>query len=319
MRTIITQEVSKGFPPDELQGAPSFLFRRQIRESLRLQVIDEARRQALQAWADGRKGQYHAAHPSDYLEGGSKEKSDFLRHLLHGGILDEATLTFRAELDRLETRSVHDFAEYWMDKVDLKLRLHRIGLGTIVHERLRQELTAALDDYAIGSVVPEHLRRAEARGLIRADVVRRSIQTLTKSLHLDLARSGSEPASRDVDSVLRSFRARLPVVEPDDALIGAKKRRLVEEMTANMRLTNDGPRLFLALVIIIMARDRPGLIYATGRFAPRLLKQVGAAVDADRFADLDRFKMAAKAGEVTSDIKDRMVAMAISHSSPPPP
>ena len=281
-------------------------------------MIDEARQQALHAWTDGKKRHYNAAHPSDYLDGGSEDKLDLLRHLLHGGILDEAGAAFQAELERLETKSVDDFGEYWADKVDLKLRLHRMSLGSIVNEKLRQELTAALDDHAINNVVPEHLKRAEARGLTRAQVVRRSIQTLTRSLHVDVAKSGSEAASRDVESALRSFRERLHLVEPDDALIGGKKRQLVEEMTAKMRQTNDGPRLFLALIIIIIARDHPGLIYATGRFAPRLLKQVGvgATVDVDQLAELELFKTAAKAGDVTSDIKERMIAMAIPDSSP---
>jgi hypothetical protein len=72
---------------------------------------------------------------------------------------------------------------------------------------------------------------------------------------------------------------------------------------------SDGPLLFLTLAVFLFAKHNVGVVYATGKFAPKLLKQLKGSLDADEFAQMEAWKEAAKAGTLSAEDRDAMKRM----------
>jgi hypothetical protein len=72
----------------------------------------------------------------------------------------------------------------------------------------------------------------------------------------------------------------------------------------------DAPLMFLSLVLVLFSRNHPGVIYATGKFAPKLLKQLKAQLSSEDYEEAERLKELAKTGKLAKDDRDRMVHMA---------
>jgi hypothetical protein len=86
-------------------------------------------------------------------------------------------------------------------------------------------------------------------------------------------------------------------------MLGDMARRMQKQKKS------DGPLLFLTLVVFLFAKHNAGVVYATGKFAPKLLKQLKTVLDAEQYAQLEVWKEAAKAGTLSAEDRDAMKQM----------
>jgi hypothetical protein len=73
---------------------------------------------------------------------------------------------------------------------------------------------------------------------------------------------------------------------------------------------SDGPVLFLMLVIVLFAKRYDGVVYATGKFAPKLLKQLKGNMTEEQYQTVEKWKEAAKTSSLTAEDRADMVRMA---------
>lgn len=72
----------------------------------------------------------------------------------------------------------------------------------------------------------------------------------------------------------------------------------------------DGPVLFLTLVVILHAKHYPGVVYATGKYAPKLLKMLKSKLAEDEYEMLEKWKEGAKKGALGKEEREDMRSMA---------
>jgi hypothetical protein len=117
------------------------------------------------------------------------------------------------------------------------------------------------------------------------------------------AEGGDLPSTTDE---LEKFNTRMEIPIYDDDDIARKKQTHLEEMLLSMQKDKDGPRLFLCLVIILFASKSNGVVYATGKYAPRLLKLLKPTLDQELAQQLEQWKEAVKGGAVTHEMRADM-------------
>jgi hypothetical protein len=90
-----------------------------------------------------------------------------------------------------------------------------------------------------------------------------------------------------------------------------KKHALLSDMTAAMAKDEDAPRLFISLLIILYSSYHPSVLYATGKYVPKLLKALKPDIEAEQAKWLEEVKDAIKAGKATQEMKISMRKLAI--------
>ncbi|KAF2146249.1 uncharacterized protein K452DRAFT_283525 [Aplosporella prunicola CBS 121167] len=231
----------------------------------------------------------------------------FLQILLRCRMDGRAKSTFNATLAQLEAETNVQFAQFWQDRVVTRFELYNAGAAAIADAKLRAQLEDLLRDYVTKELVSDAISRAESRGLVRGARTPRALKKLQTALETD----GKTVAA--VQAFLQKFTSKLDIVPLDTATLAARKDANVADMARGMHKDSDGPRLFLTCVVVLLARKQEGVVYATGKFAPKLLKMLKAAgLEEDVGAKLERLKEAVKAGKVSDAERGEMRALASS-------
>jgi len=93
--------------------------------------------------------------------------------------------------------------------------------------------------------------------------------------------------------------------------ISQARNQQLKELVEKMANDLDGPRLFLSTIIVLFSsKYGKGLLYATGKFAPRLLKVLKVSLDDEQVKSLERIKDAVKAGTVSEGDRVEMRSIA---------
>jgi hypothetical protein len=82
-----------------------------------------------------------------------------------------------------------------------------------------------------------------------------------------------------------------------------------------MQKTSDSPTLFLLTVIVLLAKEKDGVVYATGKYAPKLMKLLRPTLG-DDYTLLEGWKDKAKSGALDAEDIERMKKMARDVSEP---
>jgi len=137
---------------------------------------------------------------------------------------------------------------------------------------------------------------------------RRKIPSRLEKLVGSITAEGRD-LSGTIDDV-EKFNTRMEISVYDDNDIVAKKQTHLEDMLQSMQKEKDGPRLFLCLVIILFAAKSKGVVYATGKYAPRLLKLLKPTLVQELTQQLEQWKEAVKGGAVTHEMRADMRKLA---------
>lgn len=215
--------------------------------------------------------------------------------------------TFWTAISGLEATNESDFAVYWTDRVVARFHVYRTGVSHVGDQKLHDQLAEVLASYVHKEVVPETIAKARAQGLMLSRKTRKNVARLSSIL--DSTKTIDIPG---IAAALEKFSKKQGITAPADASLGAAKQSMVHDMLRRLQKqkASDGPVLFLMLVIILFAKHYDGVVYATGKFAPKLLKHLKGNMEPEQYEKVERWKEAAKASSLTAEHRADMVKMA---------
>ncbi|KAF2109752.1 hypothetical protein BDV96DRAFT_470099, partial [Lophiotrema nucula] len=211
---------------------------------------------------------------------------------------------FWSEVSRLEAENESAFSTFWTDRVPVRVRVYTDGLEIIQDAKLKDQLSDLLATYIQKELLPESISKARAQGLVCSRKTKKNLQrfeTISKS---------SKKGASELATTIERFSKKQGMAEPDSSSLAGAKIRLVQDMTRKLQKQSEGPLLFLTLVIILLARHQSGVVYATGKFAPKLLKHLKTSLRAEQYEQLELWKEGAKGSTLTPKDKAAMKQMA---------
>ena len=231
--------------------------------------------------------------------------------LLTDDVQTEATAAYAVEVRRQQEKKHLAFTRYWQIKVLARFELYQRGLEDLDDEKLKKDLSNLTIEYLIDLVISDASKKAETHDWIHGKAMIRHADNLDHKLN-EIKNDLSS-----LDSPLHEFRAALSAFNrgvnvdwPPEEDIESLKQSQMKELAESMSRDEDPARLFLKLVLVLLARHRPGTIYATGRFAPKLMKQCASAMDEKENEWLKSMRDAARTGTMTTEDRVKMRSLA---------
>lgn len=213
------------------------------------------------------------------------------------GLGIDAVGSFDRRMDDLELDRDEQFVALWQARVVDKIRLHEQALSHLGDEALRAQLDELLQAYIRSDLIPSTITRAKAKGLLR----RSRWIALAAKVQADAEKGPKEPLSE-----LDKFNTRLGILDYSKEELIDRRDAYLKDMVALMMKDGDAARLFIRLLIVLLAKDSEGALYATGKFAPKLLKLVKPKVDDADGVWLEQMKNSIKAGTVSDEMREAM-------------
>ena len=329
-RTLINIQaiLPDGMPLGIRSGAEANLMQRIQQETIRGDTLVrqgdylltgqkyDSQQQALLNFAE-----LHAKHQWDSLKENSENEPKFqqasllasipeddhlLRHLAEQkALVSIASDHFASTISGLELRNEHDFSTFWTEKALLRIRNYHEGVRAISDAKLSEQLSELLSVYLQKDFLPDIASRSRAQGLVCSRRTRKNLARFEATLKT------SKTEISSIISTVEKFSKKQGLASVDTDAAKETKKSLIQDMIRRMQKPKtDAPLMFLSLVLVLFSRNHPGVIYATGKFAPKLLKQLKAQLSSDDYEEAERLKELAKTGKLAKDDRDRMVHMA---------
>lgn len=204
-------------------------------------------------------------------------------------------------IQSLETLDEAEFARYWTDRVTSRLEMYTTGLDSIPDPKLKEQLSTLLATCLQTDMIPNALEKACAQDLVKSRKTRKNLDKFEAAFK----------TAKDLPQILSTLEKFTTKQSISPLLVGASpKKSMLADMQRRMAKSSDPPVLFLTLVVLLHARYYPGVVYATGKFAPKLMKLVREKVSAEEYAVLEEWKEGAKKGELEEEDREQMRAMA---------
>lgn len=234
------------------------------------------------------------------------EDNPVLQNLVKERTLERAIDdAFLARISELEKQNETEFADYWTDRVVARVAIYSEGLDTIEDQKLQDQLSDLLAQYIQTDLVPDAVSKATSQGLMLSRKTRKNVQRLESAL-----KSGNTAVAALTASIDK-FNKKQAIDTPQDSILESSKAAMLGDMARRMQKQkrSDGPLLFLTLVVFLFAKHNAGVVYATGKFAPKLLKQLKPVLDTEQYAQLEAWKEAARSSSLSAEDRDGMKRM----------
>ncbi|EUC41266.1 hypothetical protein COCMIDRAFT_106572 [Bipolaris oryzae ATCC 44560] len=215
--------------------------------------------------------------------------------------------TFLQTLASLELPNEAEFATYWTDRILARFQVYKTGLGHVSDQKLHDQLADLLATYAHKDLIPDTIAKARAQGLVLSRKTRKNIARLSSILDIAKATDIS-----GITSALEKFAKKQGIPAPSATSLETAKQSMLDDMLRRLQKqkASDGPVLFLMLVIVLFARYYDGVVYATGKFAPKLLKLLKGKIGDEQYGQVEKWKEAAKTSSLSAEDRAEMVKMA---------
>jgi hypothetical protein len=207
---------------------------------------------------------------------------------------------YESRLSQLRTDSQAQFSTLWLTRVVLKTQLYSTGLLSVTDGSLKGQLQDLLLTYIAGELIPANLKRAKTKGLVRTPQMQKNITKLLESV-----KTNQKEKSSPLEA-LAKFNKKMGLDEPSENDLAAAKKEYLQDVADSMEKDADGPRLFLGALSNIFASKHEGVLYATGKFAPRLLKSLKDELSAEQVKRLEEIKEAVKAGTMDDVMREEL-------------
>lgn len=204
------------------------------------------------------------------------------------------------EVSTLETSNDDEFSTFWAERVLARSVNYAEGLNSISDTKLQEQLSELLSTYLSRELLPDSIAKARVQGLGCSRKTRKNIQKLESAL------KAPKTDASAVATALERFTKRQGVQDLNASSLAKTKESLVADLVRKMQKQSDGPGLFLLLILVLFAKHSPGVVYATGKFAPKLLKQLKSSFDKEQYGLLELWKDRAKANSLTAEDKESM-------------
>jgi hypothetical protein len=165
---------------------------------------------------------------------------------------------------------------------------------------LQDQLRELLHAYLSQDLLPSTIKRMRTKGLLKDANSKKQAEKLNNAI---ADKKKTLPTMKSSEK----FHEKMGFSILSDEEISRAQVQQLESMVTAMDKDTDAPRLFLTTVLVLLAKKKDiGILYATGKFAPRLLKLLKTDVEQELYQDLERLKDAVKAGNVTDDDRAEM-------------
>jgi hypothetical protein len=172
---------------------------------------------------------------------------------------------------------------------------------------LHDQLSELLAAYIQKELVPETISKARTQNLILSRKTKKNIAKLETTM------TSNKGDSNSILSTLDKFTKKQNISYTSSST-NEFKNTMIQDMQRRMakqqQKASDGPVLFLTLVVVLFAKHHDGVVYATGKYAPKLLKQLKGKLEAEQYEQLEKWKEAAKAGTLGKEDREEMGRMA---------
>ncbi|KAF1983805.1 hypothetical protein K402DRAFT_406532 [Aulographum hederae CBS 113979] len=214
---------------------------------------------------------------------------------------------YTTQLSQLESENEKAFLSYWKERASTRVQLHFAALATLEDGTLKDQLADLLYGFVAHDLVPTTLKKAEAKGLLRSAKVLKQTEKLKDQI--------SSIPPKDPQASLAAFARKFNLRPPTASALSLRQKTLVLDMakpvipTESTKLKKDDPKLFLTAVIVLLAESHDGVFYATGKFAPKLLKLLKPKITDAEYERLQRFKDAVKKGQAEETERENIREM----------
>lgn len=246
--------------------------------------------------------------PPKFLERFHEESEtplELLHHLweikCNESISVAATAAFEQRIGDLQNDSQNQFISLWNSRVALKTSCYSTGLNTLPASPIKDQLSQLLSTHVLQDLMLNTIKRARMKGLIRTPNLSKQVGRLEAEIAPTMDVRKTSP-----QELISRFAKKISLESPTTAQLATAKREHLDDMLAAMSKDKDGPRLFLSLVIILCASKREGIIYATGKFAPKLLRTVKDDLDEESYKRIEEIKELVKSGKVDKAVRTEM-------------
>tara|TARA_R110002003_G_scaffold122_7_gene11054 strand:- start:5260 stop:6717 length:1458 start_codon:yes stop_codon:yes gene_type:complete len=274
----------------------------------REKLLESAKHSAATQWEKLQQNPEHELK----LTSASTPNTSALSISIHAALLKEKPTQkacddhFWSAIAAFEAHNESSFAPHWSDRVLARTHIYNAGLTAIADQTLRAQLADLLATYVQKDLVPDALSKARAHGLVLSRRTKKNISRL----------EGALPTTTDLASVLSTldkFARKQNIPGPTAVSVAEYKEAMLKDLRRRMARLHkpaDGPGLFLTLVVLLFARHHAGVVYATGKYAPKLLRLLKGVLETEEYARLERWKEGAKAGSLSGEDREGMRGMA---------
>ncbi|KAF2741530.1 hypothetical protein EJ04DRAFT_454081 [Polyplosphaeria fusca] len=207
---------------------------------------------------------------------------------------------FWAEITRQEDQNEADFAKFWTDRVLARYYNYQEGLASVEDATLGDNLACVLSAYLVKELLPDSIAKAKAQHIVL------SRNTIKNVARFEGLLASSPKTMAELNKMIDKFGKKQKIAQPDADLLAEAKRASIDDMVRRMQKQSDGPLLFLTLILVLRAERRSGVLYATGKLSPKILKDMKATLDTETYERLVKWKDSVRAGTLTLEDKKNM-------------
>ncbi|OAL57094.1 hypothetical protein IQ07DRAFT_627009 [Pyrenochaeta sp. DS3sAY3a] len=237
------------------------------------------------------------------ISDGDPFQLDLVKEKATERLLDEQ---FWVTVSEHEAQNESDFSVFWVERVVSRLHIYTKGLIAVTEPKLREQLEELFVSYVRKELFPDAISKSRSQNLVLSRKTRKNISKLESVL------VASRFDLQVAHTSLNRFNRKQGIEDLDRPKLDEAKKAMMGDMTRRMQKQkqSDGPVLFLTLILIQSAKNFEGVVYATGKFAPKLLKQLKPVIEPEQYDQLEKWKEAAKAGTLSAEDRQGMKEMA---------
>lgn len=248
-------------------------------------------------------------HLTDLIKAEPNESESVIQNILwFEQVRQQARLTYETSLKQCATNAERDFAAYWAGSIMTQVQIYSEGLQAIDDPKLQVNLGETLGQYIVTDLVPEAVKTASNHKGIQRDL-NKLTERLQKAVDV-----GTFEAVKSAMDKLASAR---DVGAPSAVQMQHTKGIIHSRLASTVQTSGLAPKVFLTLILLVMLRERGVLVYATGKFAPRLLKSLKGNLDKGEYRQLEAWKDIVKAGTETKEHIEEMKKFVAANSLMP--
>lgn len=215
-------------------------------------------------------------------------------------IKSDGMASYEQRLAELKAETRNWLEVLWRARAYIPAHVHTDALEKLEAGPLQDQLRDLLHAWLTQDLLPSIIKRVRTKGLLKDASDRKQVEKLENSI---TDKKRAQPIAKS----LERFHEKMGFSALSGEETSEAQAQQLGSMVAAMEQDTDAPRLFLTTVLVLLAQKKNiGILYATGKFAPRLLKLLKANLEPELYKDLERLKEAVKAGSVTEDDRVEM-------------
>ncbi|KAF8468779.1 hypothetical protein BDZ91DRAFT_781764 [Kalaharituber pfeilii] len=209
---------------------------------------------------------------------------------MENAIVTDSAAKFTEHIKHLHSTAIATAKRDFCDKGYTRFQVHYTALDGICDTSLRSKLAGDLVEYSQDLLLAQ-LEKLE--NLMKGTEMDISPFADFKAM-LQVTQKAAKPewSLEDFERKLTTFMEAVSIPLPTGEAIAFKKKEVVGDLKTQLQKTKDGPLALTITLILLHAEQGPGVLKASGKYVPKLLKILQAKVHKNTWDELVRIKHA---------------------------